>query len=227
MEKKTIINTKAISYFVSIKELIQYKDLFYVLSAREFKVRYAQTFLGFLWAFIQPLLMLIIFTFIFGYAIKVDTGNVPYPVFVLTGMIAWNYFSLVVNLASRSIINEQNMVKKIYFPRIIIPLSKAGVGLIDFLITLLLLFGVMFYYGITPGINIIWLPFFIILIIISSLAIGIWISALTIRYRDFQHIVPFILQVGMYVTPIAYSASYVPEKYLLMYYILNPIAGVV
>jgi lipopolysaccharide transport system permease protein len=180
-----------------------------------------------LWAFIQPLLTLIIFTFIFGYAIKVKTDNIPYPVFVLTGMIAWNYFSIVVSLASRSIINEQNMVKKIYFPRIIIPISKAGVGLIDFLITLLLLIGMMFYYGITPSINVIWLPLFIILIIISSLAIGIWISALTIRYRDFQHIVPFILQVGMYATPIAYSIIYIPEKYLWIYYIINPMVGVV
>lgn len=210
-----------------MKELIQYKDLLYTLTYREYRVRYAQTFLGFFWALIQPLATLAIFTFIFGKAIKVDTGDIPYPIFALCGMVAWTYFSFVVSQSGRALINNQNMIQKIYFPRIILPLSQAMVGLVDFSITFILLICAMFWYDITPSSNIIYLPIFITITIVASLSVGILISALTIRYRDFMHIIPFIIQIGLYATPVAYSSLYIPEKYHVLYYSLNPVAGVV
>lgn len=230
MSAKTIIGNSGNSTFFNfnwLKELISYKDLFYTLSWREFRVRYAQTFLGFAWAFLQPIATLFIFFFIFGKAIKVDTGNIPYPVFALTGLTAWTYFSFVVSNAGRSIINEGGMIKKIYFPRLVIPLSKALVGLIDFGISFLLLIISMIYFGVPVTFDLIWLPIFIILILLASLGLGIWVSALTIRFRDVQHIIPFFIQIGLYATPVAYSSLMIPQKYHLVYYILNPLAGVI
>lgn len=224
---KTIIDADSKKIRLNLKELLAYKDLFLTLSYREFRVRYAQTFLGFFWAFLQPAATLIIFTFVFGKAIKVDTGNIPYPVFALTGMVVWNYFSYVVSQAGKSIVSDQAMIQKIYFPRLIIPLSKAVVGFIDFAITLLMLIALMIYYKIAPSENIIWLPFFLLIAIIASLGIGIFISALSIRYRDVQHVIPFIIQIGLYASPVAYSSIYVPEKFHLLYYSINPMVGVI
>lgn len=226
MVYSTIDTAKKLKLF-DIRELIRYKDLFYTLAYREFRVRYAQTFLGFFWAFLQPAATLTIFSFIFGRAIKVDTGGIPYPIFALSGMVAWTYFSFVVSQAGRSLINSQAMIQKIYFPRLILPLSQAVVGLIDFSITFLLLIAAMFWYGLAPSPHIWFLPFFLLMAIIAALAVGIWISALTIRYRDFMHVIPFVIQIGLYATPVAYSTLYVPEKYHLIYYTLNPMVGVV
>lgn len=230
MGVKTIIGDSDKSAFFNLsrlKELYHYKDLFYTLSWREFRVRYAQTFLGFAWAFLQPLATLFIFFFVFGKAIKVDTGNIPYPVFALTGLTAWTYFSFVVSNAGRSIINEGSMIKKIYFPRLVIPLSKALVGLIDFGISFLMLIIAMISFRVPITMNILWLPAFIILILLASLGLGIWVSALTIRFRDVQHIIPFFIQIGLYATPVAYSSLMIPQKYHLAYYLLNPLAGVI
>lgn len=208
------------------KEMYHYKDLFLTFSWREFRVRYAQTFLGFAWAFLQPLATLFIFFFVFEKTIKIDTGNIPYLVFALTGLSAWSYFAFVVSNAGRSIINEGGMIKKIYFPRLVIPLSRALVGFIDFGISFFLLIIAMIYFGIPITSNILWLPVFIILIILASLGIGIWVSALTIRFRDVQHIIPFFIQIGLYASPVAYSSLMIPQKYHLAYYLLNPIAGI-
>ncbi|PKP08549.1 MAG: phosphate ABC transporter permease [Bacteroidetes bacterium HGW-Bacteroidetes-4] len=226
MHNTTIDAGKKLDLF-DIKELFRYKDLFFTLAYREFRVRYAQTFLGFFWAFLQPAATLLIFTFVFGRAIKVDTGNIPYPVFALSGMVAWTYFSFVVSQSGRSLINSQSMIQKIYFPRIILPLSQAMVGLIDFFITFLLLLLAMLWYGVLPSAHIWYLPLFLLMAIVAALAVGIWISALTIRYRDFMHVIPFLIQIGLYATPVAYSTLYIPEKYHLLYYSLNPMVGVV
>lgn len=212
---------------LDLNELYHYKDLFLTLTYREYKVRYAQTFLGFFWAFLQPIATLIIFSLIFGRAIKIDTGNIPYPIFALSGMVAWTYFSFVVSQAGKVLINSQSMIQKIYFPRLILPLSQAIIGLVDFAITLILLIIAMLWYGVMPSNNIYYLPFFLIMAILAALSIGIWISALTIRYRDFMHIIPFLIQIGLYATPVAYSTLYIPSKYHLLYYCLNPMAGVV
>lgn len=211
---------------LNISELFHYKDLFLILAWRDLKVRYAQTFLGLAWAVIQPLATLLIFTLIFGRAIKVETGDIPYPVYALAGMSAWAYFSFVMSQSGNSIIASADMIKKIYFPRLIIPLSKSLVAIVDFLVTIGLLAVLMGYHGVIPTMKLMWFPVFFLLNVIAALGVGIWLSALTIRYRDFQHVVPFMVQIGLYATPIAYPASLVPENYQVLYH-LNPMAGIV
>ena len=227
---RTIVDADKQKLSLNLRELFNYRDLFLILAYRDLRVRYAQTFLGFFWAFLQPAATLLIFTVVFGRAIKVDTGGIPYPLFAITGMTAWTYFAFVLNQSGNSIIGAQEMVKKIYFPRLVIPLSKAVVGFVDFAIAFLILGVMMLYYGFTPSGNILYLPLFIVLTIISALAVGIWLSALTIRYRDFQHVVPFLVQFGLYATPTAYPAETIiknlPDWAVVIYY-LNPMAGVV
>lgn len=226
MSKLIISPTSINSIKRIITDLRDYKDLLWILAWRDYKVRYAQTALGFVWAFIQPIATLLIFILVFSRVAKIDTGDVPYAVYAQSGMVAWVYFSFLLNQAGTSIISAQAMIKKIYFPRLVIPLSKAIVGLIDFSVSFLLLLILMLMYGFYPSANIIYLPFFIFIAIVAGLGIGIWVSALTVRYRDFKHIVPFLVQIGMYATPIAYPASMVPDKYQTLYH-LNPMAGVV
>jgi lipopolysaccharide transport system permease protein len=225
MEMK--ISAKSKTNFTTIaKELWQYRDLVSILAWRDYKVRYAQTFLGFVWAFLQPLATLLIFTLIFSRVAKVDTGEIPYPLFAQSGMLAWTYFAFLISQAGNSIVGAQAMVKKIYFPRLVIPISKAMVGLIDFLISLVILVLIGVYYQFVPSSNIVYLPLFVLLLIIGGLGVGIWVSALTVRYRDFSHLLPFMVQIGMYASPVAYAASMVPEKYQWVY-ALNPMVGVI
>ena len=223
---KIIVDANQSSFRIDFKELKNYRDLFYILAYRDLRVRYAQTFLGFVWALLQPLATLLIFILVFGIVVKVDTGGIPYPLFAISGISMWAYFGFVLNQSGNSVIGAQEMIKKIYFPRLVIPLSKAVVGFVDFGVALLMLVILMIVYHFTPSINIVFAPLFILLNIIAALAVGIWLSALTIRYRDFQHIIPFLVQVGMYVTPVAYPARLVPDKYQLIYN-LNPMAGVI
>jgi lipopolysaccharide transport system permease protein len=227
---KTVVDSQKKRMGLGLKELIKYKDLFLILAYRDFRVRYAQTYLGFIWAFIQPALTLIIFTLVFGKAAKVDTGEIPYPVFAIVGMSAWSYFAFVMSQSGNSIIGAQGMIKKIYFPRLVIPLSKSLVGLIDFGITLCFLVSIMVFYGQSLSSNIILLPIFLLINLLAALAVGIWLSALTVRYRDFQHIIPFAVQFGLYATPIAYPSSLVTDSlpnWVVSLYYLNPMAGVV
>ncbi|MGB3777850.1 MAG: ABC transporter permease [Tunicatimonas sp.] len=227
---KTIIDANKSALSLDLKELFQYKDLFYTLAYRDFKVRYAQTFLGLAWGFIQPVMTLVVFGLLFGQGLQVDTGGVPYILFAACGLAGWTYFSTVMGEAGNSIIGAQGMVQKIYFPRLVIPLSKAMVGLIDFGITLVIILLVMIAYQYLPSINIVFLPLFMVMAIVCALGVGIWLSALTIRFRDFQQIVPFLVRFGMFFTPVAYPAEVVlqrlPEWAAVIYY-LNPIAGVV
>ena len=227
---KTIIDANKSALSLDLKELFQYKDLFYTLAYRDFKVRYAQTFLGLAWGFIQPAMTLVVFGLLFGQGLQVDTGGVPYLLFASCGLAGWTYFSTVMGEAGNSIIGAQGMVQKIYFPRLVIPLSKAMVGLIDFGITLVIILLVMIAYQYPPSVNIVFLPLFMVMAIVCALGVGIWLSALTIRFRDFQHVVPFLIRFGMFLTPVAYPAEVVlqrlPDWAAVVYY-LNPIAGVV
>lgn len=227
---RIIVDANKSRFSLNLKELLHYKDLFLILAYRDLRIRYAQTALGLLWAFIQPAATLLIFTVVFGRAVKVDTGSIPYPVFAICGMTTWTYFAFVLNQSGNSIIGAQEMVKKIYFPRLVIPLSKALVGFVDFAIAFLILATLMFFYGVVPSSNIIFLPVFILLTVVAGLAVGIWLSALTIRYRDFQHVVPFLVQFGLYATPIAYPSETIinnlPAWASLLYY-LNPMSGIV
>ena len=227
---RIVVDANKGSFSLNLKELFSYRDLFLILAYRDLRVRYSQTFLGLTWAVLQPLFTLGIFTLVFGRFVKVDTGDVAYPVFALCGMVAWTYFSFVMNQSGNSIIGAQEMVKKIYFPRLVIPLSKAMVGLVDFLIAFILLIGLILYYDVSISPNIFLLPFFLLLTIISSLAIGIWLSALSIRFRDFQHVTPFLVQVGLYATPIAYPGEVVIHslsRFGVFLFYLNPMAGIV
>ena len=205
------------------------RDLFYSLAWRDFRVRYAQTTIGFVWAVLQPVVTLMILSLVFGRFVGVST-DVPHLLFTVAGTSIWSYFSYVMTNSGNSIITNQNMIQKIYFPRLIIPLSKAIVGFIDFGISLLIMVILMFYYDITPSPNIWYAPIFILTGIISALSIGIWLSSLTVRYRDFQHVVPFIIQIGLYITPIAYPAEFAMQKlpsWASTLYYLNPMAGVI
>lgn len=226
---KTIIDANKKSLLPNFRELYQYRDLFLTLTWRDFRVRYAQTTIGFVWAILQPVVTLLILSLVFGRFVGVET-DVPHILFTVAGMSIWSYFSYVMTNSGNSIITSQNMVKKIYFPRIIIPLSKAVVGFIDFGITLLIMIVLMVYYQVAPS-PYVWLaPVFILIGVIAALSVGIWLSALTVRYRDFQHVVPFIVQIGLYITPVAYPAEFavkqLPQWASTVYY-LNPMAGVV
>ena len=228
MEEKIVITSKR-KFIYNFKELYKYRDLFWTLSWRDYRIRYAQTTLGFLWAFIQPIITLIILNLVFGKFVGVKT-KIPHILFTVVGTSIWSYFSYVLINSGNSIINNQNMVKKIYFPRIIIPLSKSIVGFIDFGISLLILTVLMIYFGLTPSSNIIFSPFFILFGVITALSIGITLSAITIKYRDLQHVVPFIIQIGLYITPIGYPAEYAINnlpKWAQGVYFLNPMAGVI
>jgi lipopolysaccharide transport system permease protein len=224
-----IIDSNKKKGIVNFKELYQYRDLFVTLAWRDFRVRYAQTTIGFLWALIQPLITIFILSLVFGKFVGVKT-TVPHILFTVAGMSIWTYFSYVMTNSGNSIIISQEMVKKIFFPRLIIPLSKALVGLIDLSITLFILVILMIYYKVAPTSNVWMSLFFIIITMIAALAVGIWLSALTVRYRDFQHIVPFLVQIGLYITPIAYPAEFATKhlpKWAVTLYYLNPMAGVV
>jgi lipopolysaccharide transport system permease protein len=229
MKNNKIIEASSKKVFPDLKEIFRYKDLFYTLTWRDFRIRYAQTTIGFLWAILQPVVTLLILTLVFGRFVGVKT-EVPHVLFTVAGMSIWSYFSYVMTNSGNSIIASQSIVKKIYFPRLIIPLSKAIVGFIDFGISLLIMVVLMIYFGITPSSNIWFAPLFIIMGIVAALGVGIWLSALTVRYRDFQHVVPFMVQIGLYITPIAYPAEFavkqLPEWAATIYY-LNPMAGVV
>lgn len=227
--QKLIIDANKKRILPDFKELYRYRDLFLTLSWRDFRVRYAQTTIGLLWAVLQPVVTLIILSLVFGRFVGVETP-VPHLLFTVAGMSTWTYFSYVMTNSGNSIIMNQNMVKKIYFPRLIIPLSKAVVGLIDFGISLLIMIILMFWYGVAPA-STAWLaPIFIVFGMLAALGVGIWLSALTVRFRDFQHIVPFMVQIGLYITPIAYPAEFATQKlptWAASLYYLNPMAGVV
>lgn len=226
---KTVIKAGKRSVFPDVKELIRYKDLFLTLSWRDFKVRYAQTTIGLLWALLQPIVTIGILSMVFGKFVGVETP-VPHLLYTVAGMSIWTYFSYVLTNSGNSIISSQEMIKKIYFPRLIIPLSKAVVGLIDFGITFLILIVLMIYYQVAPSSNVWLAPVFVLIGMIAALGAGIWLSALTVRFRDFQHVVPFIVQIGLYVTPVAYPAEFAVQhlpKWASAIYFLNPMAGVI
>ncbi|MDX2128612.1 MAG: ABC transporter permease [Chloroherpetonaceae bacterium] len=221
-----VINPKKSRLSINFREIWEYRELLIVLAQRDLKIRYAQTSLGLLWVLIQPILTLLIFIIVFGKAAKVNTASVPYSLFALSGMCAWAYFSFIITQAGNSILGSQQLVTKIYFPRLILPLSKLLVGLVDFAVTFIFLLIMMAFMGVMPSHNIIWLPFFFFLIIFTGFAISLWLNALVIRFRDLQIIIPFLVQIGLYASPVGYPSAMIPSQYLSFYY-LNPMAGVI
>jgi lipopolysaccharide transport system permease protein len=208
------------------KDLWRYRELFYFLAWRDILVRYKQTVIGIVWALIRPFLTMLVFTFVFGNLAKLPSGSVPYPVLVFAGLLPWQFFSSALSESSSSLVNSSNLIAKIYFPRIIIPGSAIIVSLVDFLISGCFLIVLMVWYGIIPGWNILLLPIFIIITFVAALGAGLWLSALTVKYRDFRFVVPFLVQFGLYISPVGFSSAIVPEQWRWLYS-LNPMVGVI
>ena len=225
-EKTIVIKPPSGWAFIDFKELRQYSDLFYFLTWRSIKAMYAQSVLGLSWAILQPLIQIVLFTFIFGKVAKLSSDGIPYTLYMSVAVIPWNYMSQAISRSSGSLVGGQSMLGKVYFPRIIYPLSGIIAKMVDFGISLTLLVFVLVYYRVTPGWNILFLPFFILLMMATSAAMGIWLSALAIRFRDVNHALPFAIRMLMYTAPIVYSASTLPEKYRF-FYSLNPVVGVI
>jgi len=211
---------------VDFKELWRYRELFWFLALRDILVRYKQAVIGITWSIIQPLITMLVFSLIFGKVAKLPSDGVPYPMLVFTALIPWMFFANSMTKASSSIVASTSMISKVYFPRLIIPTSAVISGTIDFCIAFFLLIGMIVWYKIIPTVNIIFLPLFIFFAFMTALAIGLWLSALTAEFRDVIYTVPFFVQAGMYLSPVAYSSSIIPEKWKFLYS-LNPMAGVI
>jgi len=208
------------------KDIWQYRELFYFLSWRDILVRYKQTVIGIAWSIIRPLLTMIILTIVFGKMAKLPSDGVPYPLLVFSAMLPWQFFSNALSTASGSIVNNANLISKIYFPRLIIPTSAVVTSFIDFLISGIILAVFMVWYQFIPGWRILSLPIFIAIAFASAMGVSLWITALNVKYRDFFHIIPFIVQFGLYISPVGFSSSIVPDKWRLLYSI-NPMVGVI
>lgn len=223
---QTIIEPPGGIFNLNLRELWSYHELLFFLVWRDIKVRYRQTVLGVLWAILQPLFTMIIFSVIFGNFAKLPSEGVPYPIFTYTALLPWHLFSNALSSSSGSVVGESRLVSKIYFPRLIIPLSSVGTGIVDFMLSFLILIGMMIFYGVSFSWKLAAMPIFILLALLSALAVGLWLSALNVKYRDVRYTVPFLVSAWMYATPVAYSATLVPEKWRTLYG-LNPMVGVV
>ena len=209
------------------RDLWHYRELFQVLAWRDVSVRYKQTVIGVAWALIRPFLTMIVFTIIFGKVAKLPTeGTAPYALMVFAGMLPWTFFATALSEASGSLINNANLISKVYFPRLIVPTATVVVAFIDFLISFVILVGMMVWYQFLPGWQILLLPVFIALAFFASLGPGLWITALNVKYRDFRYVIPFIVQFGLYISPVGFSSSVIPEQWRLLYS-LNPMVGVI
>jgi len=211
---------------LNLRDLWLYRELIFFMTWRDLKVRYKQTLLGVGWAILQPFMTMIVFSIFFGSLAQVPSDGVPYPIFTYTALIPWTLFSKALQDASRSLVANSHMITKVYFPRMILPISSVLAGVVDFLIAFLVLLGMMLYFKITPTANAWTLPLFLVLAVITAIAVGLWLSALNVLYRDINYILPFLTQFWMYLTPIAYPSSMVPEKWQAIY-ALNPMTGVV
>lgn len=212
---------------LNLRDLWVYRELVFFMIWRDIKVRYKQTMLGAAWAVIQPVMTMLVFTFIFGSVAKVPTDGIPYPIFSYTALLPWGLFVAALNQASRSLTSNNNMITKVYFPRLVLPIASVLAGLVDFAIAFVILIGLMFYYKVSPAWNVLWaLPLFMLLAIVTALGVALWLSAINVKYRDVNYALPFLTQFWLFITPVAYSANVISEKWQLVYS-LNPMAGVV
>jgi lipopolysaccharide transport system permease protein len=212
---------------IRLKELWQYRELLYFLTWRDIKVRYKQTVLGVLWALIQPFMTMVVFSLFFGQLARVPSDGLPYPIFNYAALIPWTLFSQGLTMSANSLVSSANLLRKIYFPRLVIPISSILSGLVDFALSFTILFGLMLFYGVAPTINVIWLPLLILLALVTSLGVGLWLSALNVQFRDVRYTIPFLTQLWMFITPIAYPSSLIQDQTLRLIYSLNPMTGVV
>jgi lipopolysaccharide transport system permease protein len=214
--------------WVSLKlhELWEYRELLYFLVWRDIKVRYKQTVLGIGWAVIQPLLTMAVFSVFFGRLAKIPSDGVPYPIFSYAALVPWTFFAHGLNHAANSLVGSANLIKKIYFPRLVVPISSVISGIVDFVLAFTVLLGMMLYYGIVPTINLLWIPLLLLLALATSLGVGLWFSAMNVQFRDVRYVMPFLTQLWLFATPIAYPSSLLAEPWRTLYG-LNPLVGVV
>jgi len=210
-----------------LRELWDYRELLFFLAWRDVTVRYKQAALGVAWAVLQPLLTMVIFSVIFGQLARLPSDGIPYPVFSYVALLPWQLFAGALQRAGTSLVGNANLLTKVYFPRLIIPISAVAAGLVDFAIAFVVLLGLMLWYKITPTWAILWLPLLVVLALLTALAVGLWLSALNVQYRDVQHAIPFLIQAWMYASPVAYSAGLIPSGKWRILYGLNPLAGVI
>ena len=214
--------------WVSLKlhELWEYRELLYFLIWRDIKVRYKQTALGAAWAIIQPFFTMVVFSLFFGRLARVPSDGIPYPIFSFAALVPWTFFANGLTQSSNSLVGSANLITKVYFPRLTIPIAAVLSGIVDFALAFIVLVGMMLYYGMLPTLNVLWLPLFLLLALVASLGVGLWLSALNVEYRDVRYVVPFITQFWLFVTPIAYPSSLLHEPWRSLYG-LNPMVGVV
>ncbi|MBW4603182.1 MAG: ABC transporter permease [Calothrix sp. FI2-JRJ7] len=208
------------------KDLWRYRELFYFLAWRDILVRYKQTAIGMAWALIRPFLTMVVFTVVFGNLAKLPSEGVPYPILVFAGMLPWQFFSTALSECSTSLISNANLISKVYFPRLIVPTSAVIVSFVDFMISGMIMLGLMAWYNYVPSWRILTLPLFISIAFAASIGVGLWMAALNVEYRDFRYIVPFVVQFGLYISPVGFSSNIVPEQWRLLYS-LNPMVGVI
>ena len=211
---------------LKLRELWEYRELLYFLVWRDIKVRYKQTALGASWAIIQPFMTMVVFSLFFGHLARMPSDGLPYPIFTFAALVPWAFFANGLNQSSNSLVGSSNLITKVYFPRLIVPLASVFSGIVDFLVAFGVLLGMMLYYGLVPTLNILWLPLYVLLALVTSLGVGLWLSALNVEYRDVRYIIPFITQFWLFATPIAYPSSLLPEPWRTIYG-LNPMVGVV
>ena len=208
------------------RDLWRYRELFYFLAWRDILVRYKQTVIGILWALIRPLLTIVVFTVIFGNLAKLPSDGVPYPILVCAAMLPRQFFASAFAEAGNSLVANSSMVSKVYFPRLLVPASAVAVSLVDFLISLVILAGLMAWYGVLPGWRILLLPAFMLIAFGAALGTGLWVGALNVKYRDFRFVIPFLVQIGLFVSPVGFSSAIVPEQWRVLYSV-NPMVGVI
>jgi lipopolysaccharide transport system permease protein len=211
---------------VDFRELWHYRDLLYFLTWREISIRYKQTMLGFAWAIIQPLMTMVVFTVFLGKLARVPSDGVPYPLFSYLGLLPWTYFANAITRGGTSLVGNANLLSKVYFPRILIPLSGTLSALVDYAVAFVVLAGLMLWYGIVPAVSALLLFPLVVLTAVAATGVGMWLSALNVKYRDVQHAIPFLVQLWMYATPVVYPTSVVPERWRMLF-ALNPMAGVI
>jgi len=222
----TIIQPSRGLLSLKLGELWRYRELLYFLTWRDVKIRYKQAVLGFLWAFIQPFLKMIVFSIIFGGLAKMDSEGFPYPIFLYAGLLPWQFFADAVNRSGQSIVSGANLITKVYFPRIIMPVASVGACLVDFAISFALLIGMMFYFQLSPSLSILMVLPLVLITILAALGVGIFVSALNTAYRDFRYALPFLVQIWMFLTPVIYPVAIIPERWR-WFISLNPMAGIV
>lgn len=225
-ERRTLIKSEEKGVQLDLGELWYSRELLYFLTLRDIKVRYKQTLMGVAWVIIQPLTTVLIFTLVFNRFVRLETGSLPYPLFALSGLLLWLFFANAVTNSTHSLVSNANLITKVYFPRMFVPAASVGAGLVDLSVAFLLLIGLCFYYGVGLTLNVLLLPLFILLMALLALGVGLLSAAVTVKYRDLRHALPFVIQLWMFASPVIYPASIVPEKWKWMV-LVNPVAGII